>query len=286
MKRELNTISKETKPFKNVWMREANLSTTLNMYQVNFIAFCTILRKEIVRFMRIWTQTLLPSAITQTLYFLIFGAFIGSRVGNLDNIPYMQFILPGLIMMAIITNAFSNTVGSFFGAKFQKNIEEMLVAPVHPLTIILGFSIAGIARGMLVGIIVYAVSLAFVSPTVDHPFIIILFSFLTAFSFSLAGLLNGIFAQKFDDVGIIPTFVLIPLTYLGWVFYSLQSLPPFWRTVSEFNPIVYMIDGFRYGFYGLQSLNVWYSFSILLLLTIVLFGANWYLLAKGKGLKF
>ena len=233
------------------------------MFSDQLVAFKTIVTKEITRFTRIWSQTLLPSAITQTLYFVIFGGFIGSHVPSIGGISYMGYIIPGLIMMAVITNAFSNVVSSFFGAKFQRNIEELLVSPVSSWTIIAGFTCGGVLRGILIGFIVYGVSCVFYAPHIDHPLITLVFVTLTALVFSLAGLLNGIFAKKFDDVNIIPVFVLTPLTYLGGVFYSIQSLPPIWQTLSRANPIVYMIDGFRYGFYGIADISVTMSFALL-----------------------
>ena len=251
----------------------------------NLIAFQTIVTKEVTRFMRIWSQTLLPSAITQSLYFLIFGAFVGSQIPPVDGISYMQFIVPGLVMMAVITNSFANVVSSFFGAKFQKNIEEMLVAPVSNWSIIAGYTIGGSLRGMLVGLIVWIVSFFFTNQSITHPLIMFGFALLTSVVFSLLGLLNGIFAKKFDDVGIVTTFVLTPLTYLGGVFYSINRLPAFWRGVSAFNPIVYMVDGFRYGFYGKSDFNLILDFGILLAFVVALTALNYYLLKRGIGLK-
>ncbi len=251
----------------------------------NLIAFQTIVTKEVTRFMRIWSQTLLPSAITQSLYFLIFGAFVGSQIPPVDGISYMQFIVPGLVMMAVITNSFANVVSSFFGAKFQKNIEEMLVAPVSNWSIIGGYTIGGSLRGIIVGFIVWIVSFFFTNQSITHPFVMFGFAALTSIVFSLLGLLNGIFAKKFDDVGIVTTFVLTPLTYLGGVFYSINRLPPFWRGVSSFNPIVYMVDGFRYGFYGKSDFNLVLDFGILVGFVVALTTLNYYLLKKGIGLR-
>ena len=251
----------------------------------DIIACLTIIRKEVVRFMRIWTQTLLPSAITQSLYFLIFGAFIGSQIAAINGISYMEFLVPGLVMMAVITNAYSNTVSSFFGAKFQRNLEEMLVSPISNSAIIVGFVFGGLLRGILVGAIVLAVSFVFVHPRIDHPTIVALFVIMTALLFSLGGLLNGIFAKKFDDVGIVPTFILTPLTYLGGVFYSIHSLPPVWRAISRFNPIVYMIDGFRYGFYGIADISLWMSFSVLAAMVTIMAVLAWILIDRGIGMR-
>ncbi len=250
-----------------------------------YIAFRAILDKEVTRFFRIWTQTFLPSAITQSLYFLIFGGLIGSQIRPIGGISYMGFIIPGLIMMAIIMNAYLNVASSFFSAKFQRNIEELLVAPVSSWTIIAGYTVASVLRGVIVGTIVYAVSCVFFAPRIDHPVVMVLFMLLTAFVFSLAGLLNGIFAKKFDDVGIVPTFVLTPLTYLGGVFYGIQSLPPFWQMVSRANPIVYMIDGFRYGFYGIASMSPVVNAALLVALAVILLSVNKYLLDRGYGMK-
>jgi ABC-2 type transport system permease protein len=251
----------------------------------NFIALQTIVNKEVTRFMRIWSQTLLPSAITQSLYFLIFGSFVGSQIPPIDGVSYMQFIVPGLVMMAVITNSFANVVSSFFGAKFQRNLEEMMVAPVSNWSIIFGYTIGGSLRGLMVGAIVWFVSFIFTQQSIANPFVMFVFALLTSVVFSLLGLFNGIFAKKFDDVGIVTTFVLTPLTYLGGVFYSINRLPDFWRAVSSFNPIVYMVDGFRFGFYGKSDFSLILSFGILVGFTIVLTGVNYYLLKKGIGLK-
>jgi ABC-2 type transport system permease protein len=265
------------------------------MSNTNLIAFQTIVSKEVNRFMRIWSQTLLPSAVTQSLYFLIFGGIIGSQIKNIPiidssgailQVPYMQFVVPGLVMMAVLTNAFSNTVSSFFGSKFQRNIEEMLVAPVPNWVIISGYVVGGALRGILVGLIVFLVAFLFSAiPQISSYPIIILFVSLTSIVFSLAGLTNGIFAKKFDDVSIVPTFILTPLTYLGGVFYSLKSLPEFWQNVSKLNPIVYMVDGFRYGFFGVSEVNIGVSFGILIGFLIALVVLNNYLLDKGIGMR-
>jgi ABC-2 type transport system permease protein len=231
------------------------------------IALKTIVHKEIRRILRIWIQTLLPSAITTTLYFLIFGKFIGSQVRDIGGFSYMQFIVPGIIMMSVITNSFTNVVSSFFGTKFQKSIEEILVSPTPNYIIIIGYCMGGIARGLFVGFVVLLVSLIFSPLKVHNVFVVIVFMLLTSIVFSLGGLLNSIFAKKFDDVSIFPTFVLTPLTYLGGVFYSIDMLPEFWRKMSLFNPILYMINGFRFGF------------------AAVLFWTNEYLIRRGVGLK-
>lgn len=250
-----------------------------------WIALRTIVRKEVVRFMRIWSQTLLPSAITQTLYFVIFGKFIGVQIGAIDGISYMAFIVPGLVMMAVINNSFSNVVSSFYGAKFQRSVEELLVSPTPTWVIMAGYVSGGTLRGILVGAVVFAVSCFFTHPVIFNIGIIVLFIVLTAMVFSLGGLVNAIFARSFDDISIFPTFVLTPLTYLGGIFYSIHNLPPFWQTVSHWNPILYMINGFRYGFYGISDVSVFSSLAILLVSVAVLVGVNLYILDKGIGLK-
>jgi ABC-2 type transport system permease protein len=248
-------------------------------------AYKTMIRKESARIFRIWPQTLLPAVITQSLYFLIFGAFIGSRVGLVGGVPYMAFIVPGLVMMAVIQNSFGNVVSSFFSAKFMRNIEEIMVSPMPDWVMLAGYVTGGMIRGVTTGVLVYAVSVVFAHPTVAHPWAIVLFLILTSLLFSLAGFLNAIFAKKFDDISIFSTFVLIPLTYLGGVFYSVQQLPPFWRSVSSFNPILYMVDGFRYGFFGDASIPVLRSIVLLVVITVALAVVNLYLLRKGTGMR-
>lgn len=254
---------------------------------VAWVSFVSIVRKEINRFMRIWTQTLLPSAITQTLYFLIFGTFVGSQVAAINGISYIGYIVPGLVMMAVITNAYANTVSSFFGAKFQKSIQELLVSPTPNWAIVAGYTAGGLLRGIIVGVIVFLISFFFVRPEIYDPIAIIVFVFLTSLVFSLLGLINGMYAKKFDDVGIATTFILTPLTYLGGVFYSVENLPPFFRTISYFNPILYMVNGFRYGFYGQRGSDIDPALSLWLLVifAVVLAWLATYLLKKGSGLK-
>lgn len=250
-----------------------------------FITFYTILHKEVVRFVRIWPQTLLPPVINQTLYFIIFGAFIGSQIGTVQGISYMAFLIPGLMMMGLITNSFINVASSFFSVKFQRNIEEILVAPVSPWAIVCGYTLGGMARGILISGIIFVVSIFFVYQTPVYPFLAIIFIFLTSLVFSLAGLINGILANKFDDISIIPTFILTPLTYFGGVFYSIKNLPPFWQNMSRFNPILYMVDGLRFSFYGLADVNVFFSVAILIVLSLILAFSVMYLLRKGVGLR-
>ncbi|KKL03381.1 ABC transporter permease [Rheinheimera mesophila] len=251
----------------------------------NLIALQSILYKETNRFMRIWVQTLVPPAITMTLYFVIFGALVGSRIGEMGGFSYMEFIVPGLIMMSVITNSYSNVASSFFSAKFQRNVEELLVAPVPNYIIVLGYVGGGVARGILVGLIVSLLSLFFVDIKVHHLFILMSTVVLTATLFSLAGLINAVYAKTFDDISIIPTFVLTPLTYLGGVFYSLSLLPEFWQYVSKVNPIVYMVNAFRYGFLGVSDVNLVFAFSVIIGFILVFFSFAMYLISKGTGLR-
>lgn len=251
----------------------------------NLIALQSILYKETNRFMRIWVQTLVPPAITMTLYFVIFGALVGSRIGDMGGFSYMEFIVPGLIMMSVITNSYSNVASSFFSAKFQRNVEELMVAPVPNYIIVLGYVGGGVARGILVGLIVSLLSLFFVDIKVHHLFILMSTVVLTATLFSLAGLINAIYAKTFDDISIIPTFVLTPLTYLGGVFYSLSLLPQFWQYVSQINPIVYMVNAFRYGFLGVSDVNLVFAFSVIIGFILVFFSFAMYLINKGTGLR-
>ncbi|HQP11074.1 MAG TPA: ABC transporter permease [Candidatus Omnitrophota bacterium] len=250
-----------------------------------YIAYTTIVRKEVTRVLRIWPQTLFPPVITQTLYFLIFGKFIGSQIRDIHGMSYMAFIVPGLIMMTVINNSFVNVVSSFFSAKFQRSIEELLVSSASNKVIIAGYVTGGVVRGIIVGGLVFLVSTFFTRPAIHHPGIVFSFILLTAVVFALAGLLNAIFAKKFDDISIFPTFIMTPLVYLGGVFYSIESLPPFWRAVSKFNPILYMVNGLRYGFHGFSDVHLAASFAILLVFALVLTAINVLLLAKGTGLK-
>lgn len=256
------------------------------MNKANYlVALNSILTKETNRFLRIWVQTLVPPAITMSLYFVIFGNLIGSRVGNMGGFSYMEFIVPGLIMMSVITNSYANVASSFFSAKFQRNIEELLVAPVPNYIIVLGYIGGGMARGMLVGLIVTVLSLFFVTIQIHNIFIIILTVLLTSMLFSLGGLINAVHARSFDDISIIPTFVLTPLTYLGGVFYSLTLLPGFWQQVAALNPVVYMVNAFRYGFLGISDVSLWLSFAVVLVFIIVLFSYAMHLINRGTGLR-
>jgi ABC-2 type transport system permease protein len=256
----------------------------MNNQQI-YIALQTIVTKEVRRFTRIWVQTLLPPAITMSLYFVIFGNIVGSRVGQMGGFDYMQYIVPGLIMMAVITNSYSNVVSSFYSAKFQRSIEELMVSPVPPQIILSGYVIGGMVRGLLVGLIVTVLSLFFTQLHIHHVGIIIYSVLLTSILFSLGGFINAVFAKSFDDISIVPTFVLTPLTYLGGVFYSIDNLSPFFQTVSLFNPIVYMVNTFRYGILGVSDINVTLSLSLITIGTIALYFYALRLLTSGRGMK-
>jgi len=250
-----------------------------------FIALETIIRKEIIRFMRIWSQTLLPPAITMSLYFLIFGKLIGSQISKIDGYSYIQYIVPGLVMMSIMTNAYSNTVTSFFGAKFSKSIEEMLVSSMPSHVMLLGYVFGGALRGLIVGVIVMLISLLFTHISIQHWGVVIVMAVLAALLFSLGGLINGIFAKKFDDVSFIPTFILTPLTYLGGVFYSIKQLPSLGQKISVINPIFDIVDTFRYGMLGVSDLNIYFGFSLVSLLFLIMLIWSHYLLQRGIGLR-
>lgn len=250
-----------------------------------WVAFATILIREIRRFMRIWQQTLLPPAITITLYFVIFGALIGSRIGPMAGLSYIEFVAPGLIMMSVITNSYGNVVSSFYGAKFGKSIEELLVSPVPNWIILTGYIMGGVARGLLVGAVVTLLSMFFTQLQVEHPLITLSVVFLTSVLFSLAGFINAVFAQSFDDISIVPTFVLTPLTYLGGVFYTISMLPDFWGAVSHLNPILYMVNAFRYGMLGVSDIHTGLAFAIILGFIVVLFSFSMHLLKNSKGLR-
>ena len=249
------------------------------------IALNTIVIKEITRFTRIWMQTILPPTIGMSLYFIIFGSLIGPRIGTMNGFNYMEYIAPGIIMMAIINNSYGNVVSSFFGAKFQKHIEEMLVAPIPNIVILIGFVTGGVARGILVGIVVTMVALFFTKLNIHSLSITIAIVLLTSITFSLGGLINAIYAEKFDDIAIIPTFVLAPLIYLGGVFYSIDMLPEFWQKISSLNPILYMVNAFRYGVLGESDINIYHAFTMLTFFILILFFISLHLLNKGTRIK-
>ena len=255
------------------------------MIKIQCIGLITIVRREVSRVFRIWPQTLMPSVITITLYFLIFGAFIGQKIGLIKDVSYMTFILPGLILLPIITNSFANVASTFFSAKFQKNIEELLVSPLDEVTILLGYISGGIVRGALVGCLVMGVASFFWTGSIHHIGLVIITGILTTLLFSIGGLINGIFARKFDDISVIPTFILTPLSYLGGVFYSIDLLPPFWQKVTLFNPILYLINIFRFGFIGVTDIPIKGAFFVLIGLVITLFLISVYLLKKGYGIR-
>jgi len=232
-------------------------------------AFLTIVTKEIRRYLRIWPQTLLPPAITMSLYFVIFGALIGSRIGEMGGFSYMQFVVPGLIMMAVVTNSYSNTVSSFFGAKYSHSLEELLVSPTPNWIILAGYVVGSVSRGLLVAVIVTCLSLFFSELRVQHLGVTILVVLLTSILFSLFGFINAVYANSFDDISIVPTFILTPLIYLGGVFYSLDLLPDFWAGVSKLNPLVYVVNGFRYGVLGVSDVNVGVALGMICLFTVV-----------------
>ncbi|TNC86793.1 MAG: ABC transporter permease [Alcanivorax sp.] len=253
--------------------------------QQQFNAFSTIVRKEIRRFMRIWVQTLIPPAITIALYFVIFGELIGRRIGQIGEYSYMEYIVPGLIMMSVITNSYSNVVSSFFSTKFQRSIEEMLVSPMPNYVVIGGFVLGGVARGIAVGAIVTVLSLFFAHLSVTNIWITISMVVLTAILFSLGGFINAVYARSFDDISIVPTFVLTPLTYLGGVFYSISMLPDFWEGVSRINPIVYMVNGFRYGILGISDIGIGVAFGMVLTFIVALYVWAHWLLKNGVGIR-
>jgi ABC-2 type transport system permease protein len=250
-----------------------------------YVAFTTIIRKEIRRYLRIWTQTLLPSAITMSLYFIIFGTLIGSRIGEMGGYSYMQFVVPGLIMMAIVTNSYSNVVSSFFGSKFNHSVEELLVSPTPNYVILLGYVVGGVTRGLLVAVVVTAVSLAFTRLHVHSYAVVLLIVLMTSTLFALAGFINAVYANSFDDITIVPTFVLTPLTYLGGVFYSMDLLPDFWAGVSKLNPLVYVVNAFRYGVLGISDVSLTVAFSMIGLFTAAAFAFSMHLLNSGRRLR-
>ncbi|TSC85559.1 MAG: antibiotic transport system permease protein [Parcubacteria group bacterium Gr01-1014_8] len=253
-----------------------------------WIAFYTMIRKDIVRMFRIWVQTFLPSVITSTLYFLVFGTVLGSRIGDMQGVDYMTFVVPGLVMLAIVTTSYANTSFMFFTSKFfARSIDEILVSPTPPWLLIAGFVGGGVIRGILVGALVLMVSLFFtgLSLTIHSVLVILGFALLTALVFALAGLVNGIYAKTIDGINIVPTFFLTPLVYLGGIFYSVHSLPDWWQAITYANPLFYLINGFRYGFLGITDVSLYMSVSILVVLVAILIAANWYFIRTGLGLK-
>ena len=263
----------------------ASRASAPSLLKTNVIGLATIVRKEVRRVVRIWVQTVVPPAITMTLYFIIFGSLVGRRIGEMDGLPYTTFIAPGLIMMAVITNSFGNVVSSFFSGKLQLHLEEMLVAPLSYATIVVGYMVGGVARGALVAALVTVVALFFSDLHVEHPVVTLAVILLTAMVFSLGGLINALFAKNFDDISIIPTFVLTPLTYLGGVFFSIAELPTFWQKVALANPILYMVNAFRYGMLGTADVQLGVALVVILAAFIGLFALALVLLHRGTGLR-
>src|SRR3989344_4488938 len=253
-----------------------------------WISFYTMVRKDMVRMFRIWVQTFLPSVVTSALYLLIFGTVLGSQIGDIKGVNYMEFVVPGLVMLAIVTNAYSNTSFSFFQSKFfAKSIEEILVSPTPPWLMIAGYVAGGVVRGVLVGALVLLVSLFFtsLSLTITSLGLILLFAVLTATVFALAGLVNGIYAKSIDGINLVPTFILTPLVYLGGIFYSVDALPSWWQAITYANPLFYLINGFRYGFSGISDIPVSLSIGILFSMIAALVAINWYFIRTGLGLR-
>ena len=250
-----------------------------------YTAFKTIVVKEILRFSRIWVQTLVPAVITTSLYFLIFGNLIGSQLNAIDGYSYVDYIVPGIILMSVITNSYGNVVSSFYGHKFQHHVEEMLVSPMPNFVLLAGFVVGGVARGIAVGSVVTIVAMFFTDLQFENMLIITGVVLLTAILFSLAGFVNAVYANSFDDISIIPTFVLTPLTYLGGIFFSIEMLSSFWQNIALFNPILYMINAMRYGMLGISDINITTAFVIIVLFTLSLFWFCLYLLRNGIGLR-
>lgn len=256
----------------------------MNAWQT-WIALWTLVTKEVRRYMRIWPQTLLPPSITMTMYFIIFGNLIGSRIGPMDDIDYIDYIVPGLIMMAVITNSYSNVASSFFSNKFQRSVEEMMVSPMPNWVILAGFVVGGASRGLAVGLIVTVVSMFFTDLSIHHPWVTIGVVIMTALLFSIGGFINALVAHKFDDISIVPIFVLTPLTYLGGVFYSIHMLPAFWQGVSMVNPILYMVNAFRYGILGVSDIPVGGALVAIAVFIVVFFALGMWMLDRGKGIR-
>ncbi len=253
----------------------------------NRVAFMTIVRKEVDRFLRIWAQTLLPPAITMSLYFIVFGQLIGRRIGTIGDYSYMAFVVPGLVMMSVINNAYSNVSSSFFSAKFQKHVEEILVAPVPDSLVMIGYVVAGVMRGLMVGLIVTGISLFFTSLQLHNIAVTLSVVVLTAILFSIGGFVNAMLARKFDDIAIVPTFVLVPMTYLGGVFYSVEMIPDPWQYLARANPILYMVEAFRHGMLGPEaaSIDLPIAYLIILAFIVIFYGIGLALMKRGVGLR-
>lgn len=255
------------------------------MSNQNLVALGTITRREVMRILRIWTQTLIPPAITMTLYFLIFGGLIGSRVGPMGGLDYMEFIVPGLVMMSVIQNSYGNISSSFFGAKFGRHVEELLVSPMPNWVILAGYVAGAVLRGLMVGAIVLCIAMLFTRVHVPHPLVTLSSVLLGAIIFSLAGFVNAVYAKKFDDIAIVPTFILTPLTYLGGVFYSISLLPGWAQAATHANPIFYMVNAFRYGLLGVSDVPLWVAYALMLGFAFALSAVGLWLLKKGVGLR-
>ncbi|GAB3373398.1 ABC transporter permease [Lysobacter sp. P5_B9] len=253
--------------------------------QRNFTAYGTIVRREVTRILRIWGQTLVPPAITMTLYFMIFGGLIGRQVQAMDGIRYMDFIVPGLVMMSVIQNSYGNISSSFFGAKFGRHVEELLVSPMPTWVILGGYVTGAVLRGLMVGAIVLAISMLFTRVSMPHPFITLATVLMGATIFSLAGFVNAVYAKKFDDIAIVPTFILTPLTYLGGVFYSVKLLPAWAEAATHLNPVFYMVNAFRFGLLGISDVSMWTAFVLMLAFIVGLSALALWLLKRGVGLR-
>jgi len=265
----------------NQAMTPAEPTTT----QRNLVAFGTIMRREVRRILRIWGQTLVPPAITMTLYFLIFGGLIGSKIGDMGGFTYMQFIVPGLVMMSVIQNSYGNISSSFFGAKFGRHVEELLVSPMPNWVILWGYVSGAVLRGLMVGVIVLLIAMFFTPVRIPHPLVTLTTVLLGATIFSLAGFVNAVYARKFDDVAIVPTFILTPLTYLGGVFYSVTLLPGWAQALTHANPIFYMVNAFRYGLLGVSDVPLWVAYALMLAFVAALATLSLWLLRRGVGLR-
>ena len=253
--------------------------------RLHLTALYTILAREVARILRIWPQTLLPSAITMTLYFLIFGKLIGNRIGTMGGVPYIEYIVPGLVMMTVIQNAYGNISSSFFGAKFGRFVEEMLVAPMPPWVILAGYVLGALARAILVGIIVLAIAMCFTPVRIAHPLVTVVTFVLGASVFALAGFVNAVYAKKFDDIALVPPFILTPLTYLGGVFYSVKLLPDWAEAATHLNPIFYMVNAFRYGFLGTSDVDVVLAFALMIGFAAAMFVIAIVLMNRGTGMR-
>ncbi|WP_028840485.1 ABC transporter permease [Thermomonas fusca] len=255
------------------------------MSSQNLVALGTVTRREVMRILRIWTQTLIPPAITMTLYFLIFGGLIGSKVGKMGGLDYMEFIVPGLVMMSVIQNSYGNISSSFFGAKFGRHVEELLVSPMPHWVILAGYVAGAVLRGLMVGAIVLCIAMLFTRVHVPHPLVTLSSVLLGAIIFSLAGFVNAVYAKKFDDIAIVPTFILTPLTYLGGVFYSINLLPGWAQAATHANPIFYMVNAFRYGLLGSSDVPLWVAYALMLAFATALAALGLWLLKRGVGLR-